>query len=312
MESLQLSVAIGGFTLALASEGKSQHTIDDYRRSLNKFQKFVGGERLVSEISRHDVRAFLASLRGSLAPKSRSNVYVGLSSFWTWAVSEGYAEVHLLRGIKAPRAPAPVIEPFAEEDVQAMIKACARTRSWVSQAGQETSSRRVSAVRDRAILLLLLDTGMRSSELCELRVGDVDLEIGRATIRHAKGGKQRVVYFGKRSRHALWRYWATRSDLEDSSRVIMTVLDGERTVTRDALYRLVRRIGERAGVTKAHPHRFRHTFAISYLRNGGDVFTLQHLLGHSTLDMVRRYARVADSDAERVHQIASPVDNWRL
>lgn len=83
-------------------------------------------------------------------------------------------------------------------------------------------------------------------------------------------------------------------------------------MSRDVLYRLLRRIGERGQVANVHPHRFRHTFAITYLRNGGDIFTLQTLLGHSTLDMVRHYARIAECDTERVHEIASPVDNWRL
>lgn len=312
MDSLSLSVAIEGFILTLEAEGKSVHTVRDYGKSVRKLEKVVGGERLVSEISKHDIRVFLASLRESLAPKSRLNVHVGLSAFWTWAVGEGYAEEHLLRGIKAPRAPAPVIEPFDEADVKAMIGACSRTRTWVSPTGRETSARRVTGIRDRAIILLLLDTGLRATELCELCVGDVDLDVGRATIRHAKGGRQRMVYFGKRARHALWRYWATREDLEDSTRAITTVLDGERPMTRETLYHLVRRMGKRAGVAKAHPHRFRHTFAITYLRNGGDIFTLQHVLGHSTLDMVRQYARIVDADAERVHRIASPVDNWRL
>ena len=83
-------------------------------------------------------------------------------------------------------------------------------------------------------------------------------------------------------------------------------------MTSAVLRKHLDRIGEKAGVRNVYPHRFRHTFAITYLRNQGDIFTLQSLLGHSDLAMVRRYARVAQTDCAEVHRRASPVDNWRL
>jgi site-specific recombinase XerD len=89
-------------------------------------------------------------------------------------------------------------------------------------------------------------------------------------------------------------------------------LEYQAPLTSHRLTRLVRTIGERAGVEHVHPHRFRHTFAITFLRNGGNLFSLQELLGHTTLDMVRRYAHIAKVDVEAAHKTAGPVDNGRL
>jgi integrase/recombinase XerD len=176
--------------------------------------------------------------------------------------------------------------------------------------------RRVTGKRDRAIILTLLDTGLRASELCALKMGDLEQKTGRLQVKHgrtggAKGGKGRIVFLGKTARRTLWLYLTTHEDAEDPEAPLF-IGRFNRPLNRDTLRQVIASLGEKAGVKNCHPHRFRHTMAITYLRSGGDVFTLQALLGHSTLDMVQHYARIADIDVEQTHRHASPVDNWRL
>ena len=176
--------------------------------------------------------------------------------------------------------------------------------------------RRPTGTRDRAMLLTLLDTGLRASELCALLIGDVDMKTGKVDVKHgaqggAKGGKGRVVYLGKAARRALWRYLATREDGEDP-RAPLFLGKFDRPLSKETLRLLVKNLGKKAEVKKSHPHRFRHTFSITYLRSGGDLFTLQALLGHGSLDMVQRYAKIAQIDIQQAHRRASPADNWHL
>jgi integrase/recombinase XerD len=102
----------------------------------------------------------------------------------------------------------------------------------------------------------------------------------------------------------------TRDNKEVESAPLFAAND--RPFKCDTLRLLIGRIGSRAGVRKCHPHQFRHTFAITYLRSGGDLFTLQAMLGHSTLEMVQHYSRLAQVDIEQAHRRASPADNWHL
>lgn len=102
----------------------------------------------------------------------------------------------------------------------------------------------------------------------------------------------------------------TRKDYRNDDPLFVSKLN--RIIDRRKLADMFANIGRRAGVPNVHPHRFRHTFAIQYLRNGGNAYTLQAMLGHSTLETVKIYLKLAQVDIDLVHRKASPVDNWRL
>ena len=187
----------------------------------------------------------------------------------------------------------------------------ALNRSKIYQRqGQSVDHALGSSDRNRAIMLLMLDTGIRASELCDLKVEDMDNRNNRIFVRQGKGMKERMLPFSPRTGQMIWRYLAARKDTRPDDPLFESKLS--RPMTRTKLAEMFANIGKRAGVPHVHPHRMRHTFAIMYLRNGGNAYSLQHMLGHSSLEMVRHYLQIAQVDIDNIHKRASPVDNLRL
>ena len=238
------------------------------------------------------------------------HVWKGIRAFYKWAAPEfGIQRPDL--ALTRPKYSLPEVQPFTQEEVKQLIKAVERTTPADGRRKGFTMAR-ASALRDRCIILTLLDTGLRASELCRLTLADLDLQAGMVTVKPYRSGlksRPRLVPVGQSARKVLWRYLAERQ-ARPSDPLFLT--QNEKPLDRGQLLHLLVRLGERAGVHHTHPHRFRHTFAIQFLRNGGDVFTLQRLLGHSSLEMVRHYLALAEADDESAHRRASPADNWRL
>lgn len=320
---LTLSGAIQGYMLDAAARRLSPHTIADYQNSFRKLQAFIGDPPLAG-ITADDVRLFLADLAstpraaGGCAPrpvkppseKQVLNIHTGLSALWTWAVTEGYAPKHILHEIRRPKPKRPAIVPLTQGDVKALLDVVERSIGF-SRPGQRPSDyARPTGARDRAMILLLLDTGVRASELCGLQLRSLDLKNKAITVL-GKGNKERHLPFGPLTGKALFQYVsAERREASANEKVFVT--DDGRELTRDWLLKLLQRLGNRAGVVDVHPHRFRHTYAIEYLRNGGNTRSLQESLGHETLDMIRTYTAVAEADLANAHRTASPVEKWRL
>ena len=258
---LSISTAIDGFQKFKVAEGLSQRTVDSYEYYLNQWMNHIGDQD-VAKIKPSDLINYLAWMRTEykpkrwngnedpLSPKSLRNVYIALRAFYSWLNKE-FKLPNPAKEITPPKFPQHVIQTFSKEDIEKLIKSCVYSREAQTEVRHKFVMRRPSANRDQAILLTLLDTGLRASELCSLTVEDVDLKTGRVNIRHgigggAKGGKGRVTYLGKVSRKALWRYLATREDGSDPKAPLF-VSAGARPFTRDSLRILVRRLGERAG-----------------------------------------------------------------
>jgi len=325
---ITLTQAIEGFLLEKAVAGCSPHTIRNYTLTLRRLSDHFDTDPPLRDITANQIRAFLRKLQTTqiapagpiprpprhLSPKTILNIHTCLSSLWTWATSEGYTDHHIIRDITPPDPDPPIIEPFTRDEIQALLRAAEYSAPWKTRPHTRTARPPEIALRDKAIIYFFLDTGIRAAELCNLRLSDCDLQTGTALIigksRRGSGkGKQRLVYIGTNTRKALWQYLATRDHQPDDP--LFATRDGN-PYDRRHIARHLKRLGRRAGIKNVYPHRFRHTFAITYIRNGGDIFTLQQILGHTTLDMVRRYLKIAQTDCETAHRRASPVDNWRI
>lgn len=287
----------------------SHHTVEQYSVVFRRLIEFVNDKEF-DQVSSEDIRRFLDHILTThkVSKRTLSNSWIVLSSLWTWAETE-LKTSHVIRGkVKRPRFPKTIIEPFAHDELRRMAKAAEHTRLWETSTGKQAKARRPTAARDVAIILVLFDTGIRAQELCDLTIADYDQERGRLHIRHGKGDKQRFVVMGNRTRKAIWRYLTTRPKAKQKDPLFSA---GANSINSDNLRKMLKQIGENAGVKGVHPHKFRHTFAINFLRNGGNVLLLKELLGHESLEMVTVYVHLAEQDIDQ-GQAYSPVDNLKI
>jgi integrase len=186
------------------------------------------------------------------------------------------------------------LEPVPRKTVFQMVNICKR--------GALTGD------RDAAILLCLLDTGVRASELLSMDLDDLNQARGTILVRQGKGSKPREVYLGKLSKKALRKYLNYR---KDNSRALW-VTDprfGSERLTYDGLRGVLTRRVADAHVEEPTPHDFRRAFALAMLRNGTDIYTLAKLMGHEGIGVLQRYLKQTYQDTEAAHRRAGPVDN---
>ena len=304
-----------GYRLCAATEGKSLNSIAIVTCSVNYFREFLishGASTDATEISQHEIRAFIFHLQQKpcfsnhpftpVQDKGLSghtvNCYVwSLRIFFSWLVSEEIIAINPFDRVKIPRPPRKVMPTFSVLQIQQLLD----TMDTATAEGY----------RNYAIILTLLDTGLRVSELCGLLRSNLRLEDGILKVM-GKGNKERLIPIGKEVQRLLWRYINHHRPQPNmpNNDILFLTQDGK-PLTKDRLEKIMTRFGRKAGLVgiRCSPHTLRHTAAVSFLRNGGDVFSLQRLLGHSSLEMTRRYCELADADVKRAHLTASPVDN---
>jgi site-specific recombinase XerD len=282
------------------------YALDDYRYAilhqtprtqgwyLEKLSRFVAwcaaqGVQTVDQITAPAIRRFLAAMQ------ERRNAHTGqpistftlhgyaqvVKGFLNWCAKEELISEKLPKRIEMPRVEQKVIETFSPDQIKRLFAACA------------TAPTPALLARDRAILSLLLDTGIRASELCHLMLTGVFLTPADAFIRvQGKGRKEREIGLGNEARAALHRYLTRyRKAPKAEQHVFLTRSQTPLGLTGLAsMIRHLRDVGKVKGV-RCSPHTFRHTFAVNYLQAGGDIYRLSRLLGHTSVQVTEQYLK---------------------
>ncbi|GGK19540.1 tyrosine recombinase XerD [Deinococcus malanensis] len=287
----------------LAALRRSPATIEFYRFALEPLEKFLHEQDLEPDadlVTRGLLQEFQLWLRTSrgLQPGGEHAVMRGLRATFRWAHEEELIARDPTAKLRLPTLPQehpPAVQPDE-------VERCLRVATGMPQP-----------LRNRALLLCLYDTGLRLGEVIALRVEDVNMETGLITVRAetAKRQKARVVPMGVKTAKAMNAYERKeRRPVVPHVREMFLSRTGE-PMTRGVLTHLMCKVASTAGLPRAHtaPHAWRHGFATQYLRNGGDMFSLQQIMGHTSLEMVRRYVRFLPDDLQNKHLRSSPVDH---
>lgn len=293
---LTLAHDVSAFLLDRRARGLSTKTVKFYESELRLFLDHLEDQDIhaTEAITATHVRAYLLNLGERRNPGGVHCSYRAIRAFLHWYEAEyeppGWANP--MRKVTAPKLTQEALQPVGASDLKAMLNTCKRHT--------------FTGDRDRAILLSLLDSGLRASEFLALDIKDLSLETGAIMVRRGKGGKFRTAFLGHKARRAIVDYLRHR-DQSDGADPLWVTCGGER-LSYWGLRQILRRRAERAGVKAPSAHAFCRGFALNSLRNGIDLISLQRLMGHSDLTIIQRYLAQTDEDLQSAHARTSPVD----
>lgn len=294
---MELAAATESFLSDRAHRGCNPLTVRWYRDVLGLFLRDCGTTSLEA-VTLTVLRAYIVRLQTSGHGKRNTRMsavtirkrVLALKTFFLWATSVSLIDHNPCAELIAPRAPRRLPRAMSIDQASDFMKV------------------NMSA-RDRAIVSLMLDTGIRLSECCALDVSDVDENQGTVLIRVGKGMKQRMVVFESEAREALglWLCARSKAKVRDATALFLAERTGKR-LTRYGMYKAVKRIAAVAGLdAEASPHKIRHTMASLYLDAGGAIQDLSQLMGHTEVSTTWIYTKIAVGGLRKKHTIASPL-----
>ena len=253
--------------------GKSEKTIKQYRRTAEKLAAFTNKTYL--DIGVYDIRMFLGSERQrGVSGRTVENTRANLSAFFQWLHKEDHIAKNPCMNIAPIKYADKVRLPFSVVELDAIRFACRTTK-------------------ERAIVEMLLATGIRVSELAGLRVVDINVHDMSVHVIKGKGAKERTVYMNDLARTHLQAYLAERDVVEQH----LFLNKQKEPLNPGGIRHILKEIGKRAGVDNVHPHRFRRRFATGLANRGMEIQEIKMLLGHSDINTTLEYVYTSDEKA---------------
>lgn len=268
-------------------------TLRTYRDRIEPFIRWYNEQGFVylHEVTPSHLRTYFVYLQGrNLSGHTVNGVGRALRAFFNFCVKDELMADTPMRRVTIPKVDKKILPSFTTEDVQKLLSAC-------------------QSERDEAIILTLLDTGLRSSEFVGLNGGDIDLQVGSVIVRQGKGRKDRIVHIGLRTRKQLLRYYALVRGTPGPNEPVWLSEKGRKRLGNSGLRQLLERIGIAGSVSHCSPHTFRRTCALWMLRSGASIYHVQRFLGHEDITVLKQYLSLVQDDIKDAHQKFGPVDN---
>ncbi len=282
-------------TYIQVEKGLAQHSIAGYERDLTRLQTWATqNQKDTLELTRADLRKWIASLsREGLAPTSVARAVSATRGFYKFLMLDGHIKCHPAEDLDTPQRFAYLPKFLTEDEINRLLAAPDITT--------------IEGIRDRTVLEVMYATGLRVSEMVNLKQADVDLLAGMLVC-HGKGSKERRVPLGKSAIHWLQQYAAVKAEYGKQS-LPHVFLQRGKPFTRHFAWSMIKGHAERVGIKNVSPHTLRHSFATHLIQHGADSRSVQALLGHSDISTTQIYTHITDvhlrSAYDRHHPRAS-------